>query len=75
MLPPSLNVLNAGLLAARAIDELYMTIVPRVLGGSNAPTAVEGDGFAADAVPDARLTQLERVGDELFLTYAFDWTA
>ena len=69
------GVLNASLLAARAIDELFLTIVPRVLGGSSAPTVVEGDGFAPEAIPDARLTHVEQVGDELFLTYAFDWNA
>ncbi|HEY5145987.1 MAG TPA: dihydrofolate reductase family protein [Polyangiaceae bacterium] len=68
------GVLNANLLAARAIDEMFLTIVPRVLGGSNAPTVVAGDGFAPDALPDARLTHVDQVGDELFLTYAFDWS-
>src|ERR1019366_9320745 len=68
------GVVNASLLAARAIDELFLTIVPRVLGGSSAPTIGEGNGFAPDALPDARLTHVEQVGDELFLDYAFDWT-
>jgi 2,5-diamino-6-(ribosylamino)-4(3H)-pyrimidinone 5'-phosphate reductase len=68
------GVLNASLFAARAIDELYLTIVPRILGGSNAPTLVEGDGFEPDAIPDARLVNVEPIEDELFLVYAFDWT-
>ncbi len=68
------GMLNAHLFAARAIDELYLTIVPRVLGGSSAPTIVEGDGFEPDAIPDARLASVEQLGDELFLVYAFDWT-
>ena len=68
------GVLNARFLAARAIDELYLTIVPRVLGGASAPTIVAGDGFEPDTLPDARLAQVDRVGDELFLMYAFDWT-
>ena len=67
------GVLNASFLAARAIDELYLTIVPRVLGGSGAPTVVGGDGFGPDDLPDARLARVDRVGDELFLVYAFDW--
>ena len=66
--------LNARFFAARAIDELYLTIVPRVLGGSSAPTIVGGEGFRAGALPDARLAHVDRVGDELFLVYAFDWT-
>jgi riboflavin-specific deaminase-like protein len=67
------GVLNASFLAARALDELYLTIVPRALGGSGAPTVVGGDGFGPDDLPDARLTRVDRVGDELFLVYAFDW--
>jgi riboflavin-specific deaminase-like protein len=68
------GVLIANLLAARAVDELFLTIVPRVLGGASAPTIVGGDGFEPDALPDGRLVSVERVGDELFLHYEFDWT-
>ena len=68
------GILTARFFAARAIDELYLTVVPRVLGGEGAPTLVAGEGFAADALPDARLARIDRVGDELFLVYAFDWT-
>jgi riboflavin biosynthesis pyrimidine reductase len=67
------GVLNARFFAARAVDELHLTLVPRVLGGATAPTIVAGEGFEPDAIPDARLASLERVGDELFLVYAFDW--
>jgi riboflavin-specific deaminase-like protein len=67
------GVLNAAMFAARAVDELYLTVVPRILGGAGAPTIVEGDGFAPDHIPDARLTRCEAVGDEVFLVYAFDW--
>ncbi len=67
------GVIVAGFLAARALDELHLTIVPRVLGGLGAPTPVAGPGFAPGAVPDPRLAEVERVGDELFLRYEFDW--
>jgi riboflavin biosynthesis pyrimidine reductase len=68
------GVLNARLFEANAIDELYVTIVPRILGGESAPTLVEGEGFEPDAIPDARLASVERVGDELFLVYRFGAT-
>lgn len=68
------GVLNARFFAACAIDELYLTIVPRVLGGSSTPTIVGGEGFDNGALPDATLTRVDRVGDELFLVYTFDWT-
>jgi riboflavin-specific deaminase-like protein len=67
------GALNAQFFAARAVDELYVTLAPRVLGGSSAPTMVEGEGFAPDAIPDAHLVECDRVGDELFLAYHFDW--
>jgi 2,5-diamino-6-(ribosylamino)-4(3H)-pyrimidinone 5'-phosphate reductase len=67
------GVLNAALFAARAVDELYLTIVPRMLGGAEAPTILEGNGFEPDALPDARLSRFEAVGDELYLVYSFDW--
>jgi 5-amino-6-(5-phosphoribosylamino)uracil reductase len=65
------GIVNARLFAARAVDELYVTVVPRILGGSRAPTMVEGEGFEPDAIPDARLASVERVEDELFLVYHF----
>ena len=66
--------LVAGLFAARAVDELFLTIVPRVLGGARAPTLADGPGFDADQIPDPRLGSLERIGDELFLRYDFTWS-
>ena len=66
------GVLNATFLAARAVDEVRLTIVPRVLGGARAPGIFAGDGFDPDTLPDARLVSVERVGDELFVVYAFD---
>ncbi len=67
------GVLVANFFAARAVDELFLTIVPRILGGSNAPTVVGGDGFEPNAIPDGHLLQVEQVGDELFLHYEFRW--
>jgi 5-amino-6-(5-phosphoribosylamino)uracil reductase len=65
--------LCAQLFAARAVDALYLTLVPRILGGARAPTVVDGPGFAPDEIPDPTLASLERVGDELFLRYEFSW--
>jgi riboflavin-specific deaminase-like protein len=67
------GVLAANLFAAKAVDELYLTIVPRLLGGANAPTCVAGTGFEPDAIPDAHLDRVDRIGDELFLVYRFEW--
>jgi 5-amino-6-(5-phosphoribosylamino)uracil reductase len=65
------GVLVADLFAARAVDELYLTVVPRILGGVAAPTLVAGAGFEPDQIPDAKLASLERIGDEIYLRYEF----
>lgn len=67
------GALNAELFAAQAVDSMYVTVVPRLLGGATAPTMVSGEGFGPDAIPDARLASCERIGDELFLEYEFSW--
>jgi 5-amino-6-(5-phosphoribosylamino)uracil reductase len=66
--------LVARLFAARAVDELFLTVVPRILGGGRAPTLAGGPGFDPDQIPDPHLGSLERVGDELFLRYDFNWS-
>ena len=68
------GILCAQLFAARAVDELFVTVVPRIFGGALAPTLVEGPGFLPDEIPDATLGSIDRVGDELFLRYDFRWS-
>jgi 5-amino-6-(5-phosphoribosylamino)uracil reductase len=65
--------LCAELYAARAIDEVHLTIVPRILGGVRASTMVGGSGFGVDQIPDGHLAAVERVEDELYLRYEFNW--
>jgi riboflavin-specific deaminase-like protein len=67
------GLLNATLFEARAVDELYLTIVPCILGGVTAPSAVNGAGFPPSFVPYATLLDVRRETDELLLHYRFDW--
>lgn len=62
------GALNAALLAADLVDELWLTVCPVLLGGAAAPTLVDGPGLTA--IKRARLLELRRVEDELFLRYA-----
>jgi 2,5-diamino-6-(ribosylamino)-4(3H)-pyrimidinone 5'-phosphate reductase len=63
--------INAALFEAGLVDELHLTISPMtILGGRNAPTFSDGDGF--QHLIDAarfRIKSKRRVGDELFLVY------
>ena len=62
--------LNAAMFQAGLVDELHLTICPKIVGGRTAPTIA--DGIGAKSLADATQLQLaaqRRHGDELFLTY------
>ncbi len=62
--------LNDALFRAGLVDELHLTICPRIIGGRAAPTIADGVGFPglSDAF-QMRLTSTKRVGDELFCVF------
>lgn len=53
-----------------AIQKYYVTLTPRILGGFNAPTLVDGLGFTPEQSLNLKLDQVKKVGSELFLTYS-----
>ena len=62
---------NAWLIEAGLVDELFLTIAPKIQGGADGTTAVEGYGFAPHALVQMELLSAYRVGSELFLRYRF----
>jgi len=61
--------LVAELLDWGLVDELYLTVCPLLLGGSTAPTPVDGVGFLAPLAPRLDLVSCRAVGQEVFLHY------
>lgn len=57
------------LVEADLVDEVHLTLVPALVGGERAMTMIEGPGLGQDAVRRLDLVEVERAGDELFLTY------
>ena len=55
-------------LAADALDEMYLTLCPLVVGG-DAPSLADGPGFDLAELRRMRLLAAEPVGDEVFLHY------
>jgi 2,5-diamino-6-(ribosylamino)-4(3H)-pyrimidinone 5'-phosphate reductase len=51
------------------IDEYHVTLTPRILGGTEAPTLVDGPGFTAARSLKLKLSKVRRKGDELYLVY------
>ena len=60
---------NFDLFRARLIDEIYFTLCPKIIGGRDVPTSVEGDGFDFLDIVDVELLDHSPVGDEIFLHY------
>lgn len=61
--------LIASLLEEGAIDEIYLTICPVLIGGKNAPTPVGGKGFLAGDFPGLELVSVESIEGEIFVHY------
>jgi 5-amino-6-(5-phosphoribosylamino)uracil reductase len=61
--------LIASLLTADCIDEFWVTICPLVLGGSIAPSLVEGAGFLEAIAPRLELIETQTIDQEVFLHY------
>jgi 2,5-diamino-6-(ribosylamino)-4(3H)-pyrimidinone 5'-phosphate reductase len=55
-----------------AVDDIYITLTPRLIGGATAPTTMDGKGFLAAGQIPLRLVSTRRVEDELFLKYRVD---
>jgi riboflavin-specific deaminase-like protein len=63
--------LHDAIIRAGLLDELHLTISPRIFGGRTAPTLADGQGFAALAqAAQLQLKSARRLGDELFLVYS-----
>lgn len=62
--------LHDALLRAGLVDELHVTICPRIFGGHNAPTLADGRGCPSlSGTTEWALKSSRRFGDELFLVY------
>jgi riboflavin-specific deaminase-like protein len=62
--------LNDALFRAGLVNEVHLTICPKIFGGRTAPTIAEGIGVSklSDAA-QFKLKSMKRVGDELFVVY------
>ncbi|QZZ23730.1 RibD family protein [Leptothermofonsia sichuanensis E412] len=61
--------LVASLLAEGLVDEFWFTVCPLILGGAEAPTAVEGAGFLQTTAPQLQLMEVKTVEQEVYLHY------
>jgi 2,5-diamino-6-(ribosylamino)-4(3H)-pyrimidinone 5'-phosphate reductase len=62
--------LNHALISRNLVDELFLTVAPRVLGGSEGPTLLSGRAIPAHDRPALELVSIHLRDDELFLRYS-----
>ena len=62
--------LNDALFRADLVDELHLTICPKIFGGRNAPTIADGNGFhrLAEALP-LQIKSFKCIEDEAFIVF------
>jgi len=63
------GTVNFELLKEGLVDEIYVTVAPRIFGGINAPTLVDGEGFKLNEAIDLKLLGTENLHDLLVLRY------
>ncbi len=61
--------LNFQFFEAGLLDELFLTVAPKIKGGANLPTIVDGAGLPDRQFIDMELLSLYRDGDELYFRY------
>ncbi|MDS0222912.1 2,5-diamino-6-(ribosylamino)-4(3H)-pyrimidinone 5'-phosphate reductase [Haloarcula sp. S1AR25-5A] len=59
-----------GLLEEALVDDLFVYIGPKVIGGRDAPTLADGDGFIED-FPEPELAGVEQLDDGVVLHWEF----
>ena len=65
--------LNDALFRAGLVDELHLTICPKIFGGRNAPAIADGRGFRrlAEALP-LQIKSFKRIGNEVFAVFRWE---
>jgi len=63
------GTLNDQLIRAGLADELFLTLAPKIKGGTGLPTPVSGAGFPPNVALPATLLSLYRDGSEIYLRY------
>lgn len=62
--------LNGALARAGLVDELHLTLCPKVFGGRTSPTIAEGEGLPKLSQAKAfQIKSMKQIGDELFAVF------
>lgn len=63
------STLNFSMFKDKLIDRVTVCIGSKILGGTNSKTFVDGDGFDKDNCIQLKLENIEKIDDDVVLTY------
>lgn len=63
------SVVNGLFLEADLVDEIFVTVAPKIKLGHGLPTIAEGRAFPRHQLPAFNIVEHHRVADELFIRY------
>lgn len=66
------GTVNFQFLREGLVDEILVAVAPKIFGGVNAPTLVDGSGFSVDEAVDLKLLEVENLQGLLVLRYAVE---
>lgn len=61
--------INAQILELDLVDELFLTVAPKIKLGAETPTYADGNALPRERVQNYSLIESHVVGDEIFLRY------
>lgn len=61
--------LNAQLFEAGLVDEIFLTITPKIRLGRDVPTIADGNALPRQSIQNYLIVEERRIGDELFVRY------
>ncbi len=67
--------LNASMLRLDLVDELFMTLAPKMKLGRDVPTFADGEPLPREDIQQYAIVEMHRIDDELFLRYRRQPTA
>lgn len=61
--------LNAEIFEMGFIDEIFLTVAPKIKLGKDVPTIADGNALPRDSIQNYTIVEEHRIGEELFLRY------
>jgi riboflavin biosynthesis pyrimidine reductase/predicted DsbA family dithiol-disulfide isomerase len=63
------STLNAELFQKEQVDEIFLTLAPKIKLGEDVPTIADGEPLPRERIQNYTIVERHQVGDELFLRY------